>query len=81
MQRVFVLFEDEQTGESGTMTLHLDADNERVVYGAINIYDMLPPFVQDLVTGLTVTSDDDVDADIIELSRGRKIRLQKEKEG
>lgn len=78
--QVYARFESQQTDDEGAMDVRIDADRDKVVYGLRDMYDALPEFVQDQVQSLRVT-DDEVDVDIIELSIGRKIRLQKEEQG
>lgn len=78
--QVYAWFESQQTDDEGAMDVRIDADRDKVVYGLRDMYDALPEFIQDQVQSLRVT-DDEVDVDIIELSIGRKIRLQKEEQG
>lgn len=78
--QVYAWFESQQTDEEGALDMRLDADRDAVVYGLRDMYDALPEFIQDQVQSLRVT-DDEVDVDIIELSIGRKIRLQNEEQG
>ena len=78
--QVYAWFESQHTDDEGAMDVRIDADRDKVVYGLRDMYDALPEFIQDQVQALRVT-DDEVDVDIIELSIGRKIRLQKEEQG